>query len=196
MGKNKNGFTDKEEAFIREYPKDNNGTKAATRAGYSEKSAKNTAAKLMAKSTIREAIAKTKMTAAERCGISLDRVLLEYKRLAFYDPKRMYDDEGNLKSVHDIDDDTAAAIAGISNEELFEGRGENRKHVGTLKHVRIFEKKAALTDLMKHLGGFEKDNAQRMPDTLVMADIKDLPADIKMQKLAMMMKRPVNGANS
>lgn len=194
MGKNKSGFTDKEEAFIREFPKDNNGTKAAIRAGYSEKSAKNTAAKLMAKSAIREEIDKKKMTAAERCGISLDRVLLEYKRLGFFDARKMYDSEGNLKSIHDIDDDTAAAIAGISAEELFEGRGENREHIGTIKHVRIFEKKAALTDLMKHLGGFEKDNAQKLPDSVVMADIKDLPADIKMQKLALMMKRPGNGA--
>ena len=40
----------------------------------------------------------------------VDRVLTEYAKLAFLDIRKAFDEDGNLKPIHELDDDTAAAI--------------------------------------------------------------------------------------
>jgi phage terminase small subunit len=58
MGKkNREGLTDRAQAFIREYPKDYNGTQAAIRAGYSPKAARNEAQRLLNYPAIQAALA-------------------------------------------------------------------------------------------------------------------------------------------
>lgn len=92
--------------------------------------------------------------------ITKERVLRELGRLAFFDLRKLYKEDGTLKAPHELDDDTAAALASIETEELFEGRGESREHVGTLRKVKAFNKAEAIRDAMKHLGLFEKHNKQ------------------------------------
>lgn len=50
----KKGITDKQKRFVREWLVDMNGTRAAIRAGYSEKSAAQTASRLMKDPAVRE----------------------------------------------------------------------------------------------------------------------------------------------
>ena len=58
MSKKERELNPKEQAFIREYVKDFNGTKAATRAGYSAKTANEQGARLLAKVSIQNALSK------------------------------------------------------------------------------------------------------------------------------------------
>ena len=51
-----------------------------------------------------------------------------------------------------MDDATAAAICGVEAEDLYEGRGESREHVGRLHKIKLSDKKAALDSLAKHIG--------------------------------------------
>jgi phage terminase small subunit len=90
----------------------------------------------------------------KRHDISVDRVLAEYAKLAFLDIRKALDDNGHLKPISELDDDTAAAIAGLEVESLYEGRGENREHVGTLKKIKLSDKKGALDSIARHLGMF------------------------------------------
>jgi phage terminase small subunit len=90
----------------------------------------------------------------KRHEVTVDRVIAEYAKLAFLDIRKAFDDEGRLKGVHDLDDDTAAAICGIEAEELYEGRGESREHVGRLHKIKLSDKKAALDSLSRYLGMF------------------------------------------
>lgn len=87
-------------------------------------------------------------------NITVERVLKEYGRLAFLDIRKAFDENGNLKPIHELDDDTAAAIAGLEAEELYEGRGEDREHTGRLRKIKLSDKKGALDSLGKHLGMF------------------------------------------
>jgi phage terminase small subunit len=51
--------------------------------------------------------------AQRRNEVTVDRVIAEYAKLAFLDIRKAFDGDGNLKPIHEMDDDTAAAIAGI-----------------------------------------------------------------------------------
>lgn len=68
-------LTDKQAAFCREYLIDLNGTQAAIRAGYSEKTAKDIAAENLAKPNIQNRIQQLINTRNERLDVDADYVL-------------------------------------------------------------------------------------------------------------------------
>jgi phage terminase small subunit len=75
--------------------------------------------------------------------------------------------------VHELDDETAAAIASVEVREEFEGQGEGRKLVGYTKKIRFWDKPAAINMAMKHLGLFERDNSQRRENLAIQVVLVD-----------------------
>jgi phage terminase small subunit len=147
----------KQERFVQEYLIDLNATQAAIRAGYTKKNADQVSSRLIGKSQVAEAIAKGKEAMAKRNGITQDRVLQEYGRLAFADIRKLYKEDGSLKAPHELDDDTAAALSSIEVVEMGGGLevGQDIKHVPMYtKKVRLWDKKGALDSVGKHLGMF------------------------------------------
>jgi phage terminase small subunit len=71
----------KQERFCQEYLKDQNGTQAATRAGYSEKTANEQASRLLANVNIKARIAELMAPIAEAAGITLSEHLKSLKAL-------------------------------------------------------------------------------------------------------------------
>ena len=110
----------------------------------------------MQKSTIYCAIAGR----SERVQITQDRVLLEYARLAFFDPRKLFAENGKPKDINELDDDTAAALAGLDVMEEYEGAGESREFVGYTKKYKLANKLGALDSLGKHLGMFDGKGGQ------------------------------------
>jgi phage terminase small subunit len=144
----------KQQRFVEEYLVDLNATQAAIRAGYNAKTARAQASRLLTKVNISDAIFEGRQLTADRLEVTQERVLKEFARLAFLDIRKAFDKDGNLLPIHDIDDDTAAALAGIEVEEMFEGKGGDREKVGTLRKIKLADKKGALDSLAKHLGMF------------------------------------------
>lgn len=103
---------------------------------------------------LRERITKTGIASAAR-------VLLEASRLATFDPRKLFREDGTPKPVNELDDDTAAALAGIDVTEEFEGSGDDRKFVGYTKKYKVADKNSALEKLFKHHGLYELDNKQK-----------------------------------
>lgn len=156
-GKEASGLTHKQRLFADEYLADAafNATAAYKRAGYSAKSdnvAGVEAHKLLKNPKIAAYIEQRMDERAKRTEITQDRVLKEVARLAFLDIRKAFDEHGNLKPIHEIDDDTAAALAGLDIFEEFEGRGEDRTFIGLTKKMKLNDKTGALTLLMRHLG--------------------------------------------
>jgi len=83
------------------------------------------------------------------------RIIQEYAKIAFLDPRKLFDEDGSLKNIHKIEDDTAAVIAGLDCENLFEGKGKDREFVGTLKKIKLVDKKGALDSLSRIRGMFQ-----------------------------------------
>lgn len=138
-----------------------NATQAAITAGLSEKSARAQGSKMLTHPDIVKSLAVATAKIEAISGLSVERTLQEIARVAYQDPRKLFDANGNLKAIPDLDDDAAASVASLEVTEEFEGRGEDRESVGFTKKIKLWDKNTALVTAARHLGLFEKDNAQR-----------------------------------
>jgi phage terminase small subunit len=154
--------------FIAEYLRDPNGRRAAIAAGYTERSADSTASRLLKNAKVRQAIDKANAEVIAKVqqdtGITLERTLREIARISFFDPRKLFRKDGSPLDITELDDDTAAVIAGLEVLEEFEGTGRDRVKVGEIKKWKLSDKKGGLDVLMKHLGGYKVDNEQKKPE--------------------------------
>lgn len=153
-------LTPKKEVFCAEYIIDFNGSQAAIRAGYSERSSRVIAHEMLSDPMVSERVQQLIAERSQRTEITADRVLREVARIGLSDVRRLFTKTGTMKPIHELDDDTAAAVASVEVMEEFSGRGEDRVLVGHVKKIKLWDKNSAAEKLMKHLGLFEKDNAQ------------------------------------
>lgn len=147
-------LTQKQKKAANEYLKDLNQTRAYIAAGYSENGAKSGAARLFANVNIKAYIEAELNKHALNCGITVERVLSELAKLAFFDPRKLFESDGSPKQLHELDDDTAMAVAGFEFIELFEGTDDQKHAYGLLKKYKLTDKRAALVDIGKHLKMF------------------------------------------
>ena len=88
----------------------------------------------------------------KRHAVTADRAIVEMAKIAFADIRKAFDENGNLKPIGELDDDTASAIAGLEVQtERTRGEDETITHTHKLK---LNDKRAALDSLFKHLGLF------------------------------------------
>ena len=159
-------MNDKQMAFAREYVVDYNATQAAIRAGYSEKTAYSQGHDLLKKPEIQEKIHELELEASERTQITKDMVLRELARVAFFDPRKLYHEDGKPVGLYNLDDDTAAAIAGVDMLEEYDYDDGQRVFVGYTKKYKLADKLRALEMLGKHLGMFtDKVHVEGTVDT-------------------------------
>lgn len=144
-------LTPKQEMFVKEFLVDLNATQAAIRAGYSERTANEQGARLLANASISDAVAKAMKKRSERTEVTADRVLKEYAKLAFFDPRKLYRDDGSPIPIKELDDETAAAVAGLDIQELYDKEGN---FIGYTKKYKLSDKIRALDSIAKHLGMF------------------------------------------
>lgn len=119
------------------------------------------ASQLMADTKVSQRVAELRERITNTGVASAARVLLEASRIALFDPRKLFRDDGTPKPIRELDDDTAAALAGLDVHEEFEGSGDDRVFVGYTKKYKVADKNAALEKLFKHHGLYEKDNEQK-----------------------------------
>ncbi len=151
---NAGGLTPKQAAFCREYLVDLNAAKAAVRAGYSKRSAKQTAHAMTEKSEIQAELLRLMSAREVRTEVTADTVLRELVLLAKVDLSQAFNKDGSLKPIHEIPEDVRRAIASVESFEEFEGRGDERKSIGFTRKLRFWDKTKALELLGRHLGMF------------------------------------------
>lgn len=141
--------------FCREYVIDFNGTQAATRAGFSKRTANQQGSRLLAKVNIQSRIAELTEKSVDDLELSKKRVIQEYRRLAFLDIRKAFTEDGALMPLGDLDDDTAAAIAGVEAENIYDKDEDgNRILTGRILKVKLANKLGALDSLARHYGMF------------------------------------------
>jgi phage terminase small subunit len=143
-------LTAKQEKFCNEYLIDLNATQAAIRAGYSEKTAAVIAAENLTKPNISQYIQEARQKSAEKAEISREKVINEYAKLAFFDIRKVLTVDGGLKNTTEWDDDSAAAIARL--ESYDEKEPDSGMVLGTVRKIKVSDKRAALDSLCKVLG--------------------------------------------
>lgn len=139
--------------FCEEYIKDLHGEHAAIRAGYSEKSARYQASKMLARDDVQAHIAELQQARSDRCGVQADDVIRQLVRMGFADVRKLFTPEGQLRPVHELDDDTAAAIQSIEVVTKFiPGPGDEPPEVEYLHKIKMIDKIKPLELIGKHMG--------------------------------------------
>jgi phage terminase small subunit len=142
--------------FVDEYLVDLNATQAAIRAGYSPKTAVKQGSRLLTKADIQEAICAARESLATKFEITRERVLAEYAKLAFSDPRKFYRPDGTLKNIPELDADTAASLAGFEVVEQqsaeIDGEGNVIPIPMFVKKVKWVDKKSALDSIARVMG--------------------------------------------
>lgn len=146
-------LTPKQQAFVNEYLIDLNATQAAIRAGYSEKTAGKIGQENLTKPDIAKVIAEAMESRSQRTEITADRVLQELAKIGFSDIRKLFSDFGTLLPVNELDDDAAASLSSIEITTR-KARGGDDDEVEEVAKVKLWDKRAALVDIGKHLGMF------------------------------------------
>lgn len=134
------------ERFCREFIIDDNQTRAYMRVYPDTKyfSAAASATRLLKDDKITDRILTLRDERNKRLEVSADRVLSELAKVAFSDPRKMFDDKGGLIPIHEMDADQAAIISSIEHESIITGRGEDRGEVGMVTKIKTNDKLKAL----------------------------------------------------
>lgn len=151
MAKKSADLTPREAIFIREYVKDGNGTRAAIAAGCPPRSAGVWASKTLRKAKVREELANLQKKLCDKLEITAERVLHGLAELAFFDPRKMFNADGSMKRVTELDDATVHALAGMDVEKLFKHFGKGQaEEVGTITKIRLADRGLNLERLGRH----------------------------------------------
>lgn len=142
----------KHERFCLEYVKDLNATQAYIRAGYSKNGADGSAIRLLGNARVRERVAELQAKITSGLEITAERVLRETARLAFSDPRKFFHDDGRLKAITELDDDTAASLSSFEVVAKAVPGGEGVTE--DVRKFRVWDKPSALGLLGKHLSLF------------------------------------------
>ena len=143
-------LTPRELDFVREYLIDLHGTKAYRRAfpHVKESTARTNAAKLLAKASILAAITVEREKTANKLELTREAVIAQYQRIGFSDPRKLFDAYGQIKPIHELDDDAAAAVQGVELDYQKQPDGE---FTPVLK-IKLADRKSALDSIMKAQG--------------------------------------------
>ncbi|WP_434513794.1 terminase small subunit [Dechloromonas sp. ARDL1] len=131
------------------------------------------ASRLMADGKVSARVKELREMIVDRLAINNERILREIARLALFDPRSLFNDDGTPKPIAELDDDTAAAIAGLEVLEEFEGSGKERVFVGYTKKYKIADKNAALEKLCKHLGLYAPQKIEHSGGVVITASPLD-----------------------
>lgn len=111
---------------------------------------------------IRSRVEELQKEVAKRNDLTIDEIIRELKTMIFFNPKELFNENGTLKKIPELDSDAAKAISSIDVLEVFQG--------GNLKRstkLRFHNKLDAIEKMAKHLGFYEKDAPTNSPNKTV-----------------------------
>ena len=144
-------LTAKQRRFVEEYLVDLNATQAATRAGYSSRTAASQGERLLRNVEVAQAIHAALAKRSERTQIDADYVLCRLAEIDQMDFIDIMDDDMRLKPLIQWPKVWRQYLSSFELAELFEGRGDDRAMVGVLKKIKWPDKVKNLELLGKHV---------------------------------------------
>lgn len=155
------------EHYLAPGPDQHNATAAALAVGCAPKSAKIRGYEYVKKLRASGDLAETARRVAALAELNTANVLLEVQRVALNDPRRFFTPEGGLLRPADWDDHMAACVQSVEVDEVYVGKGKQRRVTGATTKIKFWPKLDALDKLMKHQGLFAKNNAQLQPNLAI-----------------------------
>lgn len=163
-------MTNAQKRFCDEYLIDFNASRAyktAYKSCKSDLTARTNASKLLTKTNIQKYISEKQKEIEERTEITQKKIIQELAKIALFNIKDIYNENGTLKKVTELDDDTAKAISGV---KILQKAGAMKISLSKtndeipLEHIpeqtvefKTNDKTKALELLGKHLGMFKEN---------------------------------------
>lgn len=113
--------------------------------------------------------------AERRVNVKVGDVVTELHKIAFFDPADLFTEDGVLKGITEVPEAARKAIAQLDVFTEYDGRGEDRKAIGTTTRIKFVDKKGALDSLARYLGMFKQDQI----DTEGVAELMNLVAQAR-----------------
>ena len=163
------GLNPRQQLFVLHYLETWSATEAAKRAGYSARTAHVQGFELLRHPKIKVMIAAEQQAAMDRLRLDRDAVLRQLARIGFGDVRRLFNADGSLKGVHELDDDAAAMVASVEAQTVTKVRKTKKGEKAparpqadktlTVKYRRI-DPTRALQLLGQHHGILKEQPAQ------------------------------------
>ena len=152
------------ELFVAAYMVHRNAQKAAEAAGFKPTSARRQGHIILHEPETEALLARAEAEALERLKMRGDEVIVGMSRVARLDVRKLFDAEGQMIPIHQLDDETAMALAGIEVETRHQKDDDDEPPiVVTVKKIKANDRMKALEFLGRVHGLFEKDNKQLQP---------------------------------
>lgn len=135
------------ERFAQKYHIGMNGRQSAIFAGFPKKSADSRASQLLRNIKVAGRIGYLQAKLSDESGVTALRLMAEWEKIGFANVKSYMGDMNKIKSIRQLTDDQAAAIASVTVTK-------------TGLKVTFHSKETALEHMGKHIGFYEKDNRQ------------------------------------
>jgi phage terminase small subunit len=148
-------LNEREKRFCQEYTVDWNGTRAAKAVGYSPKTCRATASKLLAKPHIKAYIKEIQNDLEQLAGISRYRVLKEYMKIAFSSISKTRNGWITRKQWDSVPQEVKDSISELDTKVLQRNLGsEDAPDIVDVEYVKVklHDKVKALENICKMLG--------------------------------------------
>lgn len=150
---------DRAKAFVEAYMSNgNNATKAAVAAGLSPKTAGSTGARMLKNVRVSTLLDQRRAELAQKYELTTDNVMRSMAQALHFDPRKLYNADGSLKSVLELDDDTAMCLQAIEVSEAAGGAitGDGQMIPVSTKKIKWLDKNQARDQAAKVLGLFKE----------------------------------------
>jgi phage terminase small subunit len=143
--------------FIEHYLLSHNATESAIVAGYSKKTAYSQGARLLKRQDVKQAIEIRQNEIKGTAAIKIEQLICDILKIARFDIRALFNEDGSLKKINELDERTAFAISEYS---------EVPGPFGVTKRVKLNSKQAAQDMLLKIIGAYANDFTimQKMDD--------------------------------
>ncbi|USY26697.1 terminase small subunit [Alcaligenes sp. 1735tsa3] len=140
----------KQARFAEEYVRDLNGTQAATRAGYSQRTANEQAARLLANVSVQQYVRKLLEERSQQVKIDAAYVLSRLGEIDQMDALDILADDGSVKPIAEWPRIWRQMISGLDVMEIAQGDEEAR--IAVVKKIKWPDKIKNLELIGRHVG--------------------------------------------
>lgn len=165
-GTSKQSAESKKKLFVEAYLSNGgNATQAAIAAGYKESNAYKSGYRLTKDAQVIAMLGQRQDYLAKTYSLTTEDIIKSIAQDLHFDPADMFNEDGSLKRIIDLDEDTRMAIDSFETIQI--GSADAPVFI---KKIKRSPKATAREQAMKHLGMFKKDNEQLRAITLDVTD--------------------------
>ena len=156
-GTSKQAAGEKKKLFAEAYiANGGNASEAAKSAGYSAKTAGVTGCRLLKDVQVQSILGERQKALANKYELTAEAIIKSIAQDLHFDPANLFNGDGSVKDVAEMDADTRMALVSIETLQLGDADSP-----AIIRKIKWATKHQAREQAMKHLGMFEQDNKQK-----------------------------------